>query len=1129
MDRHVCVPATTQADHDRTLRLLWQRPSSIATWWPRWLDYANAVPYPVLLERLVWGTTNQATDDDCRTTERAEDDVGYRLPAVRLRRLLTRHLPRILLAQDDHREQLHERFRPFVALLSDGQPGVDPLTAVYHWLLEAMLVPYEITVQHVYATATTDGWTLFIAYLANELGTLDGLPSDMVEAVWKADRARHVLLHAAVRRTVAADLIRQWLLPPLRLSADDIAEDVEYMATLWADTHLDLLTTAVRYRRYSDDFFLAQPRNAVLTAVYPSAQRVCCVDELPDLTPLLMTADLSFDPGRNKKQHTQRRAATHIFLCKQMNQICHLRHLPDTIAKNVERFPELGAMLQLVVRAVLLGNLPRAGGRPSLAARIRITQALARDPFASGPPPVEELLAFTARMRHIVLFLMHEYFVSTCEADVAYDRLFSTHVKWVHYKAVIRYAVQTIRDELQRQTSCNFEAPIDWTSLEDTAKKQGLINVAHTIALTTCKKIHKGRAEELIAKKMISVETAILAHHVARAVAAAPRLAALRLRAQAMDAADDGSDVSFAALIREAQQAGEAALAAFLVEYEKTRTTLAVQALRDQRRVAQAQEMAMAAPSSSTTAAAASKRPRVRARVEHLLERISGRVDAFDEYVARELVLPPIAAQLADMAQPLHRVAAAAAAVGRQPSATIVEREVVDVRGLAELGLTRPQCAEVERWVYEYFAYDPPDNKYKKETLRFGTTSLAAHLVVKHFFRLVTHYRQEQIFARPIDEGLRIMHRLRERLGLMPFEPSPPQLGISLYCPTCQRFMTPPRPSPIWIVCQNDRVLIAQQLAVVQAALDRRLKKAGVLPRPVLLQELVVPPVAVGESGHLIDLRTFKAYCKRSRPPKQRLAEQKRAAKAELEEIRDRLIEAPMLGVNVDQLPRLLGAEALVNTTEAETHVIHLHDVKALVARTLRQRTAVATNRTLRRRTDLLLDTVTAPISTWSSRDHATEPLISVDLVGLWYLRRDQIYGHCVVCGVLTTVEEEKITNHGLSCMNHPHPEFPEDHPHTIAFSAAILDKRRSPGCTSLVARHPHILDEAVSCCNCNTYKTTTTVRVYDGNYRYYDLALCKLCLGAARRQLPSLQVGKTNASAVEPILVTDLLRDLKY
>src|SRR5579863_2460684 len=100
-----------------------------------------------------------------------------------------------------------------------------------------------------------------------------------------------------------------------------------------------------------------------------------------------------------------------------------------------------------------------------------------------------------------------------------------------------------------------------------------------------------------------------------------------------------------------------------------------------------------------------------------------------------------------------------------------------------------------------------------------------------------------------------------------------------------------------------------------------------------------------------------------------------------------------------------------------------------------------------------------------------------------------------------------KMTNYGLSCMHHPHAEFPDDHAHTLLFSTELTNgplaqgraKKRQQ--TKRAARlvetqrqvavaHPNMLPTPVACGVCGKARSATVmVPLFDATYQ-----LVKVC-----------------------------------
>ena len=103
------------------------------------------------------------------------------------------------------------------------------------------------------------------------------------------------------------------------------------------------------------------------------------------------------------------------------------------------------------------------------------------------------------------------------------------------------------------------------------------------------------------------------------------------------------------------------------------------------------------------------------------------------------------------------------------PTASARAREVMQLRWLQPLGLSREECDLIKRWVFEYapaaslplpllpqryVVYGHSDDDYRKRALEFGRLSLSSYVIVVRYFRLQELFRRErEIVLRPAEEA----------------------------------------------------------------------------------------------------------------------------------------------------------------------------------------------------------------------------------------------------------------------------------------------------------------------------------------------------------------------------------------
>lgn len=963
--------------------------------------------------------------------------------------------------------------------------------------------------------------------VAAALGTLKGNPLVTRRGL------QFSLVRAALWRVIAADFFIQCVLP---LAPSYARTTGTYEAYKFADTHLPLLAAAVTYGRDDDAFFYANG-GAILTAVYPSAHAVLCAEELPDLSALLPEADLQFDNGRQKKLKSLERALAHLFLNKQMPQKCHVRHIRDKIAGYAQEHPEIETLMWLVVRVSLLGNYPGKHQRTHFTARLRMQLAFADDPVGARPPSTTtaSLFAFIDSHRFTILFLMRAFFVYTCEADHTMDVMLSLNATWTDYKKAIQHTNDAIRSELSAQARTNFFAPTRWHDLEESMpskhKKGGgpppppppvadaehnvssssnRVVTAHAWCLSMSEKNQKGPAEILILRKMIPIERELLAYHTAEAVRQSASLRHL-----------------FTTLWPPAQ-------------YPDNTTTAWVVYL--------AAGTAAHAPGEGARAAAVAAADNA-AAIMDVLTTGEHAFAALRKFVCDTVVIAPLVARLGAMRHAIH-VMARYAIDTMAAGATVLPLTVFQV-----LQLSQSEVDELRKWFYDYYVNALADNAYKNLALAFGKRSLFAFVIVKILFTLVKSMSQTgNLFLLPAEQALRQAVILRERLRLLPYEPSPPLMGKMALCTGCGRVASILQAAPMWIEQHYDSARMRAQSLVVYQALGKR---------RATLEQYIAPRVSVGEIKHLFDPRDQQCYCARASYEKTQLRADKAATHARktggLHATRE---SSPLIDTVMERLFSALGTVRATTTNVAEEdeegeeaegnhaggggggegdddeddedlddlfgmlEVVPAAGTRSTLSTVMRAaaKSTVASPKTTKSRSPFALSMGPLMDAVVHSDDGntacASEPLQWVDLLGAWYRHQGVVYGLCCICGNLTQVAEHKITNHGLSCMNHAHAEYPADHVHTQAFSAA-------PHATDALVRHPHVLDGALPCFYCRKNMTRHIVRVFDGMLRLFEVPLCAVDLHVLRTHIPVASLGKPGALAIEPMFVTDLCGEL--
>lgn len=313
-----------------------------------------------------------------------------------------------------------------------------------------------------------------------------------------------------------------------------------YQIRLFRDTHLDLLTVGVKRRLYDDE---SLGGSTILSEYYPSVQRVCCAEELPDF---IFYATDNFKTGSNLKERSSLDDKIgHIYINKTGANICMIRNLFDIIIRYGEEHPLIYDSLKNVLKCVLLGNLPKSRGSLAMIARVRInlsffpeeadavipeaefqelTKAKSLKRKRSKKKTKDELVYTKTRFklwlllcRHFVLYLLKEFYFYIANSSQCFADILRTDYKFVQYTDIVLVGNGRCRNIISRQcTQLPLDQPLDWRVVEFEEKavdtydaKSGEIKKFHAWALKVARKVQKDDFMKILAKKMTGVEELI--------------------------------------------------------------------------------------------------------------------------------------------------------------------------------------------------------------------------------------------------------------------------------------------------------------------------------------------------------------------------------------------------------------------------------------------------------------------------------------------------------------------------------------------------------------------------------------------------------------------------------------------
>ena len=379
--------------------------------------------------------------------------------------------------------------------------------------------------------------------------------------------ADHVVWYCAVWRMNCTRLLERLVRP---WHDQESEQWFLYRAQLYRDTHLDLLTVMVKCECYSD---AALEQVGAMRTHYPTSNRCCCAEELPDLSPYAM--DNLKKGGDLKDRRTLRDKIGHYCCIKTFNNICKDRNWWEIIRAYGEQHPLIYDHIKLCLKTAMLGNLPGALGALDLMARIRVNlsfwpeyadqvmseaeiarfmptycnpylvaekkraEKLAKEAAKSGLSAAkreQNMAAFDAKeqakmayvktrfkmwlikCRYFASSLMKEILFYTLESGRCIDEYLSVDLKWLQYKNIIRLANGQCRQELSQQAAARgLQGSFDWRQIEFIEKspdgrydvKSGKIMLFHNIALKVARKVMKRHFIGIIEIKSIGIEEKI--------------------------------------------------------------------------------------------------------------------------------------------------------------------------------------------------------------------------------------------------------------------------------------------------------------------------------------------------------------------------------------------------------------------------------------------------------------------------------------------------------------------------------------------------------------------------------------------------------------------------------------------
>ena len=352
--------------------------------------------------------------------------------------------------------------------------------------------------------------------------------------------------------------LKPWEINPIY--AVEQKEWLLYRLKLFRDTHLDLSTLMIHRHIYDN-----QSVAPFIGLYWPTSDRVCCLEELPDLSQYSLD---NLKSGTNLKERSALKDKySHIFFNKSMNNICGNRNYYEIYERYSEQDETISDVMKLNSRCMLLGNAPKSKGHLSWISRVRINFTFwpsycnviittdeihrvvpkPRNPFLVHEKKVITKLAkarekgipdeqiindskkiqnsklakmtrfsiWILRCSYFVASLMREYLCSVLEEGLCVDEFFGLDYKWNAYKEIVRIGNAHCRNEISLQCSqLSLDQTMDWFVIEyvekldgnNYANKRGKIMEFHDLILDVTTKAPKRDFKGIIKIKGTATE-----------------------------------------------------------------------------------------------------------------------------------------------------------------------------------------------------------------------------------------------------------------------------------------------------------------------------------------------------------------------------------------------------------------------------------------------------------------------------------------------------------------------------------------------------------------------------------------------------------------------------------------------
>jgi len=545
-------------------------------------------------------------------------------------------------------------------------------------------------------------------------------------------------------------------------------KELLYQTKLYRNTHLDIMSM-MQYKDIFDDCSLMV--SGMLRKYYPACYQVCCLGELPNMTGIILLMNHRYDIGAKREaSDNMYDAIRHIFFVKGTNRICMVRNISSMLIVYATQYPIILELFRLVLKCVLLGNLPISYNSLDFMASVRINvlnnpeiqnttildktddlegfnddineeeedddadgkgkgkkkkkKKKKKTPYKPGIFSVSDIKLFEwiKQNKYLTLLVLREYLLATLEEDEIENYVLDQNLSWDIFKKISIMGLAAAREELSKQCHVHPEK-FDWSKIEHKVSKDsgGGGNSSNTNTNTS-------------GKEGVIIDYFRLA-----------RKFSVKLRKG-----------TFETLLLKKMRACE----------DKLDTTRLFQLFKD--------------------------------------PNFQFHADMFDVFDKRSNIINeyPMTTTSASNDLTNNTTTTLLSKFNKKPKWSLTLEDfhficwtvayrsspVLETKWLWLLGMTEDGINKIRDWIFGYYIYDDPDNALIKKAESLYNSHPMDYFILKNYLKTVRFYSANDRISIPYSDSVHQILAIRESFKLDPWDHTPEKAGFGLLCPGCNKW-----------------------------------------------------------------------------------------------------------------------------------------------------------------------------------------------------------------------------------------------------------------------------------------------------------------------------------------------------